>query len=482
MKAARAARLLLMGLVVAEPAAAQTTNQLFMTGTGSGNAPVIYTNGVDTNINLGIIPKGTGGVGIGTPTPNAIFDIYSPAATQNLFSVRNGMSSYLSINQYGSTYFIFGNPVIGWDNNLSVSALTSDTAPLFITSDGVGGSNDNINIIPSGTGRVGIGTTSPNALLDIGLNGTTTGNVRLEGATSGYVQLSPQAAAGSWTMTLPGSAGTSGQVLKTDGAGVTTWTSGLPGGVIGDARKAKMSIAAATTTGSFTADQIVVATALNGTMYNLPSYSQTINLGTTGAGGMDTGTAPASGFVSLYAIYNPVTPATSILACAVATSTASVYAGANMPSGYTASALIGIWPTDASKRLVAGLILNRDFQYQSYVSIFTGTTGVSSMTSQSISAGVPAAALTADIVLASTQTGGSVIYGIVSGDSTGTGAEMRSANLSSGGNTYCRGGLGSTYKGCGSYKAIPMITAQTVWWQDPNVNSGDAMFVQGYSF
>ena len=39
-----------------------------MTGTGSGNAPTLYTNGVDANINMAIMPKGTGGVGIGTTT------------------------------------------------------------------------------------------------------------------------------------------------------------------------------------------------------------------------------------------------------------------------------------------------------------------------------------------------------------------------------------------------------------------------------
>ncbi len=54
--------------------------------------------------------------------------------------------------------------------------------------------------MPKGTGGVGIGNTAPGALLDLGLAGTTTGNLRLEGKTSGYVQISPSAAAGSWTM------------------------------------------------------------------------------------------------------------------------------------------------------------------------------------------------------------------------------------------------------------------------------------------
>ena len=74
------------------------------------------------------------------------------------------------------------------------------------------------------TGKVAIGNTAPGSLLDIGKAGTTLGTMRLEGNTSGYVQLQPAPAAGSWTMTLPNGAGMSGYVLKTNGSGVTSWT------------------------------------------------------------------------------------------------------------------------------------------------------------------------------------------------------------------------------------------------------------------
>jgi hypothetical protein len=73
------------------------------------------------------------------------------------------------------------------------------------------------------TGKVAIGNTAPGALLDIGKATSTLGTMRLEGNTSGYVQLQPAAAAGSWTMTLPTSAGTNGYVLTTNGSGVTSW-------------------------------------------------------------------------------------------------------------------------------------------------------------------------------------------------------------------------------------------------------------------
>ena len=64
----------LLAALLATAAHAQTTNQLYMTGTGSGGAPV-STSGVDANINLAIMPKGTGYVGIGTTNPAAKMDI-----------------------------------------------------------------------------------------------------------------------------------------------------------------------------------------------------------------------------------------------------------------------------------------------------------------------------------------------------------------------------------------------------------------------
>ncbi len=78
-------------------------------------------------------------------------------------------------------------------------------------------------------GNVGIGNTSPGALLDIGTAGTTAGTLRLENNVSGYVQLQPAAAAGSWTATLPGTAGTSGYLLSTNGSGALSWVAPTAG-------------------------------------------------------------------------------------------------------------------------------------------------------------------------------------------------------------------------------------------------------------
>lgn len=63
----------------------------------------------------------------------------------------------------------------------------------------------------------------------VGQTGTATGEFKMNGTTSGTVTLKPAAAAGTWTMTLPSTAGTSGYVLSTNGSGVMSWIT--PGGV-----------------------------------------------------------------------------------------------------------------------------------------------------------------------------------------------------------------------------------------------------------
>jgi len=150
---------------------------------------------------------------------------------------------------------------------------------------------------------------------------------------------------------------------------------------------AAMSNAGASATATFTADVVTVGTALNGTFYSLPSYSEAINLATTGAGGMDTGSAPSLGFVSLYAIYNPTTQTASILACNSSTSTSTIYAGANLPAGYTASFLLGTWPTNVASQFVVGYQRGKSFTMAPVVVLSGGVQ--TSLTSVSLSSAVP---------------------------------------------------------------------------------------------
>lgn len=159
--------------------------------------------------------------------------------------------------------------------------------------------------------------------------------------------------------------------------------------MVGGIRNGKMSVTAASATATFTADEVSVKASLGGASWLLSSFSKTINLATTGAGGMDTGLAPVSGYVSLYAIYNPSTSTSALLAVdTTAIAAPSIYGGANMPSGYSASALVSTWRTNASRQLIVGSQRDRDWSGAS-VTVLNITPNTSTPTSLSVTAGVP---------------------------------------------------------------------------------------------
>ncbi|MGM3162019.1 phage tail protein [Dickeya undicola] len=120
-------------------------------------------------------------------------------------------------------------------------------------------------------------------------------------------------------------------------------------GVIGMTRNATMNIPSPSTRATYTADEIIVGTALGGNQYRIGSFNQTIDLTKSGIGGMDTGTVPSEGFVGIYAIYNPVTMTSGLLAVnATSVKLPEIYNGTNMPVGYVASALLTVVPVNAS--------------------------------------------------------------------------------------------------------------------------------------
>ncbi|MFH0021770.1 hypothetical protein ACFZAC_09210 [Pseudomonas fluorescens] len=192
-------------------------------------------------------------------------------------------------------------------------------------------------------------------------------------------------------------------------------------GIIGASSNVAMTIAgSASASGTMTADQIIVGTALNGLQYSLSSFNKTVKLDSVGAGGMDVGAAPVSGYVALYAIYNPTTKVSALLAVnATAVLAPTIYAGANMPAGYNASAFVGVWPTNASGQFVIGRIRNRSFQYTSGI----GLTVVSRVTNQvsplavSLAGACPINALTCSGTLNGSSSTATTIATAVSTDS-----------------------------------------------------------------
>ncbi|UNK21812.1 phage tail protein [Yersinia intermedia] len=158
-------------------------------------------------------------------------------------------------------------------------------------------------------------------------------------------------------------------------------------GIVGTSRNAKISIPVTLATASFTADELIVQTALGGYQYKLCNINKTINLAASGAGGMDTGTVPISGYVALYVIYNPTANVSALLAVNTTSTLAPEICSGVMPSGYTASALVSVWRIVASK-FITGEQVNRSISIQS-TTAFTITASTPATTIASISSIVP---------------------------------------------------------------------------------------------
>lgn len=213
-------------------------------------------------------------------------------------------------------------------------------------------------------------------------------------------------------------------------AGGAGWVAAAPVGLAGSASNLRCSIAAAAATTSFTADEVIVATALGGQGYRLGNFNKTLNLAMTGAGGMDTGAAPANGYVGIYAIYNPTTGASSLLARnATGALMPTIYGGANMPAGYTASALISVWSTNASQQLAPGFQLGRQISIE-VKGVLSSAAQVATLTPLLIAGAVPPNAKSVSGYYAlSSSVGGSGSIAIGSG-ATGIGEQRFNPQMS----------------------------------------------------
>lgn len=243
-------------------------------------------------------------------------------------------------------------------------------------------------------------------------------------------------------------------------------------GVIGTSRNAKMSVTAASSTATFTADELIVQTALGGLQYKLSSFSKTINLATTGVGGMDTGTVPANGFVALYAIYNPTTQISALLAVNASLVVApEVYGGSNMPAGYTASALVSVLPTSSSQ-LAPVIQQGRRVSIVS-ANMLSGSGAPSSLTALNI--GV--------IPVNSTLIRMTVAIGLMAIDTTGIfevspNSALVGAKRISIGSSGTGGTLSTT-----SYMEMPIVDySHQLYWRIQSASISYNLSVMGYDF
>jgi hypothetical protein len=143
-------------------------------------------------------------------------------------------------------------------------------------------------------------------------------------------------------------------------------------GVVGDVRNGRMVLTADSATATYTADELVVKDALGGRQWVLPNVALNINLTTVGAGGMDSGTAPVSGYVAIYAIYNPATRQAAAYAVNATSAVVAETCKKPMPAGYIASALIAVVATNASGQMLP-VIVNGRRHYIKLLTMFTSS-------------------------------------------------------------------------------------------------------------
>lgn len=225
------------------------------------------------------------------------------------------------------------------------------------------------------------------------------------------------------------------------------------GGLVGDVRNARMSVTAASATATYTADQVNIMSALNGALFRVTSFNKTINLATTGAGGMDAGSAPVSGYVGLYAIYNPTTGASALLGVNAATLLPMVYGGANMPAGYTASALIGAYATNGSGQILPAYQVDRNIYFPAKSVLSTSTPVV--WTNISIAGAVPANAKSIGGTIAASAGANGTVELDIAGSASGIG-QVTVGVLT---NTV------SVPAGAAPFSSVPLITPQQLSYQ-----------------
>lgn len=161
------------------------------------------------------------------------------------------------------------------------------------------------------------------------------------------------------------------------------------GAPVGTATNLKVSVTSPTAITSLTADEIIVGTALGGPSYRLSAFNSAINLGINGAAGMDVGSAPINGWVAIYAIYNPISGQSRLLGVnATSVVAPTIYGGANMPAGFTASALVSVWGTNASGQFQVGFQTDREIHTLPFA-ILASSVATLSVTSISLASAVP---------------------------------------------------------------------------------------------
>lgn len=223
----------------------------------------------------------------------------------------------------------------------------------------------------------------------------------------------------------------------------------LNGPIAGDIRNVRVSIPVAASTATFTASDVVLGDA-NGKRTVISSFNQSVNLSASvkGLGAMGAGAAPVNGFVAMYALYNPASKSTGIVAANCTASIAPKLLTDFAQDGYTFSALLSILPTNANAQFAVAEQVDRQVFYGTQV--LSTTTPVLMLTGLSISAAVPMNAKS--------------VSGNFQGTVSASGYSMALAGSSAaiGLQTFIVNFSGA---GGGSFLDVPLLSPQTLFYR-----------------
>ncbi|MFL9859467.1 hypothetical protein PQR72_27670 [Paraburkholderia madseniana] len=209
-------------------------------------------------------------------------------------------------------------------------------------------------------------------------------------------------------------------------------------GVVGNIQRGKCTVVAGATTATYTADAVIVGTS-GGLQYALSNVNLTLNLATTGAGGLDFGSATVNAYVGVYLIYNPTTGTKALYGTLEPGGSAltTLYTGSTgLPSGYTASALVGVLQVSGVVgQFAAQTINNRRTSVRQLLTLQTSTP-VGTLTSFNLSGAIPKCA---------TRVGGQTQ--LVSTATSQIGMSLSMDSVANVGNQNVSGSGGSSYTG-----------------------------------
>ena len=178
-------------------------NQFDMTNAATGNAPSISATGGDTNIDVAIIPKGSGETKIGTGSANAT--VTSSGAHDLILDTNSGTNS--------------GNITITDGSNGNITFTPNGTGDVVASADTltVGDSGAAATINSNGAGTLTVTTGGASDLILNTNGGTSAGTVTLTDGSNGDVTLAPD---GTGRVKVTNATSSSTQIVTTDGKGI----------------------------------------------------------------------------------------------------------------------------------------------------------------------------------------------------------------------------------------------------------------------